>query len=89
MHIVEATSADTPAALDVERHAFGRDDEATLVAALLRDPTARPCLSLLAWDGGQAVGHALFTHASLTGADPVAPYGGAAFHDNRVWMRPA
>lgn len=70
MHIVEATSADTPAALDVERHAFGRDDEATLVAALLRDPTARPCLSLLAWDGGQAVGHALFTHASLTGADP-------------------
>ena len=26
---------------------------------------------------------------TLTGADPVAPYGGAAFHDNRVWMRPA
>ncbi len=23
----------------------------------------------------------------LTGADAVAPYGGAAFHDNRVWMR--
>lgn len=23
----------------------------------------------------------------LTGADPVAPYGGAAFHDNRVWLR--
>ncbi len=22
----------------------------------------------------------------LTGADPVAPYGGAAFHDNRVWL---
>ncbi|MCF3641532.1 molybdopterin oxidoreductase family protein [Rhizobium sp. TRM95111] len=25
----------------------------------------------------------------LTGADPVAPYGGAAFHDNRVWLRTA
>ncbi len=25
----------------------------------------------------------------LTGADAAAPYGGAAFHDNRVWLRPA
>ncbi len=25
----------------------------------------------------------------LTGADPVAPYGGAAFHDNRVWLKRA
>lgn len=25
---------------------------------------------------------------ALTGADPVAPYGGAAFHDNKVWLRP-
>jgi hypothetical protein len=25
----------------------------------------------------------------LTGADPVAPYGGAAFHDNHVWMKKA
>jgi anaerobic selenocysteine-containing dehydrogenase len=24
---------------------------------------------------------------TLTGADPIAPYGGAAFHDNRVWIR--
>jgi anaerobic selenocysteine-containing dehydrogenase len=24
---------------------------------------------------------------TLTGADPVAPYGGAAFHDNHVWLR--
>ncbi len=23
----------------------------------------------------------------LTGADPVAPFGGAAFHDNKVWVR--
>ncbi|SJZ85743.1 molybdopterin-containing oxidoreductase family protein [Consotaella salsifontis] len=26
---------------------------------------------------------------TLTGADPVAPYGGAAFHDTRVWLRRA
>jgi len=25
----------------------------------------------------------------LTGADAVAPLGGSAFHDNRVWIRPA
>jgi anaerobic selenocysteine-containing dehydrogenase len=24
---------------------------------------------------------------TLTGADAVAPFGGAAFHDNRVWVR--
>ena len=26
---------------------------------------------------------------ALTGADPIAPIGGAAFHDNSVWLRPA
>ncbi len=26
---------------------------------------------------------------TLTGADPVAPYGGAAFHDNHVWIKAA
>ena len=24
----------------------------------------------------------------LVGSDPVSPYGGAAFHDTRVWLRP-
>ncbi len=24
---------------------------------------------------------------TLTGADSIAPYGGAAFHDNKVWIR--
>ena len=24
---------------------------------------------------------------TLTGADPVVPFGGAAFHDNKVWLR--
>ena len=35
-----------------------------------------------AFEGGEGIN-------TLTGADPVAPYGGAAFHDNRVWARPA
>jgi anaerobic selenocysteine-containing dehydrogenase len=26
---------------------------------------------------------------ALTGADPVAPSGGAAFHDTSVWLQPA
>jgi anaerobic selenocysteine-containing dehydrogenase len=26
---------------------------------------------------------------TLTGADAIAPYGGAAFHDNKVWIKPA
>jgi anaerobic selenocysteine-containing dehydrogenase len=26
---------------------------------------------------------------TLTGADPAAPVGGAAFHDNKVWIKPA
>ena len=25
---------------------------------------------------------------TLTGADAIAPFGGAAFHDNKVWIRP-
>jgi anaerobic selenocysteine-containing dehydrogenase len=26
---------------------------------------------------------------TLTGADAIAPYGGAAFHDNKVWIKKA
>ena len=26
---------------------------------------------------------------TLTGADQIAPFGGAAFHDNRVWIKKA
>ncbi len=26
---------------------------------------------------------------TVTGADAIAPYGGAAFHDNKVWIKPA
>lgn len=68
VRITAATSADVPAALRVEREAFGADDVPDLVAALLADPTARPSLSLLAWQGDVAVGHVLFTAATVYGA---------------------
>ncbi|MFZ9133509.1 MAG: molybdopterin dinucleotide binding domain-containing protein, partial [Gemmobacter sp.] len=35
-------------------------------------------------NGAHAGGRGINT---LTGADPVAPYGGAALHDTRVWLR--
>jgi anaerobic selenocysteine-containing dehydrogenase len=34
-----------------------------------------------AFDGGRGIN-------VLTGADPVSPTGGAAFHDNRIWIKP-
>ena len=34
--------------------------------------------------GGMLLVHGINT---LTGADSIAPLGGAAFHDNRVWIR--
>jgi anaerobic selenocysteine-containing dehydrogenase len=35
-----------------------------------------------AFQGGEGIN-------TLTGADSCAPYGGAAFHDTRVWVRKA
>ncbi|MDE0940917.1 MAG: molybdopterin oxidoreductase family protein [Alphaproteobacteria bacterium] len=35
-----------------------------------------------AFEGGKGIN-------ALTGADAVAPVGGAAFHDNRIWIKPA
>lgn len=65
MMIRDMTDADFAAVLDVERRAFGSDTEANLTRDLLSDPTAAPWLSLVAVDGDRAVGHALFTAASV------------------------
>jgi len=47
--------------------------------------TASDCGSL--WpNSAYADGRGINT---LTGADPVAPFGGSAFHDNKVWLRKA
>lgn len=68
MHIAEASAADIENVLLVERLAFGEDEVAELVRGLVDDPTARPSLSLLAWDGDRPVGHIMFTAARLEGA---------------------
>ncbi|MEM9163741.1 MAG: N-acetyltransferase [Cyanobacteria bacterium P01_F01_bin.4] len=61
-----ALESDLDDVLFVEQAAFGHDDEAELVRALLEDPSAQPVLSLLAFQDDLAVGHILFTTAHLT-----------------------
>jgi len=55
MLIREATSQDKAALLLVQKLAFGQDEEAILVEALLSDPSAQPVLSLLAEDNETVV----------------------------------
>ena len=72
MRITEASISDLQSVLSIERAAFGQDDEAELVRALLEDPSAQPSLSLLAWVQGRPVGHILFTAARIgDGSAPV------------------
>lgn len=47
--------------MTVETRAFGKDKEAELTAALLKDRTGEPMISLLAYHEGKAIGHILFT----------------------------
>jgi len=69
----ESQASDLTAILDLHRSAFGREDEATLVAHLLADPSAQPLLSIVADTGDGTVGHALFTAVDIAGA-PNAPH---------------
>jgi putative acetyltransferase len=73
MKIRAALPDDHAAVLAIEAAAFGRPDEAALVAALLDDATARPVISLLAEVDGRAVGHVLFTAARVVDDDAVVP----------------
>lgn len=69
MAIRLATPTDLPAVLRVETAAFGPEEGdiiANLVQDLLADPTAQPVLSLLAMQDDQAVGHVLFSRATIT-----------------------
>lgn len=67
--IREATNADFDAVMQVEKLAFGQDAEANLVADLLSDKSAKPHLSLLAFSEDEAIGHILFTKASIKTSD--------------------
>jgi putative acetyltransferase len=71
MMIREATDQDLNDTLLVERAAFRKDAEANLTRDLLADPTAKPKLSLLAYNGEQPVGHILFTKATITNAPQI------------------
>ena len=68
--IIRATTdKDFEAIMEVEREAFGEEDEAKLTADLLNDPTAEPVVSLLAWYKNRAVGHIIFTRVYLNEQD--------------------
>ncbi|MFY9976321.1 MAG: N-acetyltransferase [Chromatiaceae bacterium] len=67
MQIRPAGPEDRAAVLAVEAAAFSTPVEAELVADLLDDPSAAPVVSLLAEADGVAVGHILFTRATVTG----------------------
>ncbi len=51
--------------MEVEEQAFGYEKEAKLTASLLKDTTAKPILSLLAFEKNEAIGHILFTRAYI------------------------
>ncbi len=65
MIIREAQYSDLDSVLFVERKAFGSEEEANLVRELLTDASAKPIVSLLAFQENRAVGHILFTKARL------------------------
>ena len=68
MRIAAATESDLLDVLRIEREAFGEDEEADLVSNLVKDPSASPLLSLLAFEDNRAVGHVLFTAARIAEA---------------------
>ncbi len=76
IHIRQSIDSDIEDVLRIEREAFGEEDEALLVSKLLSGEA--PSLSLLAFRNGEAVGHILFTEATIDkksspGASILAP----------------
>ena len=69
MKIRQTAADDLDDILAVQTNAFGEDEEAQLTADLLADPSAKPSLSLMAFDNGQPVGHVLFTKVTIAGTD--------------------
>ena len=67
MIIRETINSDFNDIMDIQEKAFGHNKESNLVNSLLQDDSAKPLLSLLATDNGEAVGHILFTKALITG----------------------
>ena len=83
MEIRKALDSDLSEILEIHKKAFGGEqgiEIANLVDDLLKDETGFPVLSLVAVEGGRAVGHILFTKVSIAGAEKslsaqiLAPY---------------
>jgi len=69
IHIREANESDLNDVMQVEKEAFRYEKEAILVSQLLEDESAEPIISLLAFKEDEAVGHILFTKATINGKD--------------------
>ncbi len=69
INIQETTKEDMDIVRSIHEAAFGQNDEALLVTNLLNDPSAKPCLSLIAVLDDSAVGHILFSKVTIVGAD--------------------
>ncbi len=65
IHIKQSTESDFNDIMEVEKAAFSSKNEASLVADLLKDKTAEPIISLLAFHHQKAIGHILFTRLYL------------------------
>jgi len=65
IQIRETNSSDFNDIMIVEERAFGYVKEAKLTADLLKDCTAKPIVSLLAFNGNEAIGHILFTRVYI------------------------
>ena len=65
LNIRHETPADVAAVREVNRLAFERPNEASLVDAIRASDAFLPDLSLVADDGGRVVGHVLFTRIGI------------------------
>ncbi len=74
LEIREAAELDFPGVMEVERLAFEEDDEAILVEKILKDTTAQPTISLLAYFQEQPVGHILYTKATIESHEDLSAY---------------
>ncbi len=73
IQIRETSNYDFENIMKVEEQAFGYIKEAILTAELLNDNTAKPVLSLLAFQDKKAIGHILFTRVYMNIMDKNQP----------------
>ena len=69
-----AEQKDHEAVMLIEREAFGQEDEANLVADFLNDPSAAPCVSIIAFFDNQPAGHIFFSKAGIKELDSISAY---------------